>query len=292
MKKIISLCATMGPLKHLLLLAVAAVMVVPAVAQTRTFVWENTERQYLLFEPAAHTGAVPVMFFLHGLGDNIERCSEEMHFDSLAARYGWVIVVPQALKVRGSTMWNAGLGGSVDDAGFMMALLDSLSSAGVVNPDSVFFTGFSMGGFMTHRMVIEYGDRITACAPVSGLIAFDLAEYVPVAPIRLMHIHGTSDEVVGWDGNSAYFGRIGIGVDSLSRFWIEWNGCEAVPTVDSLPDIKDDGLRFVRHTYHGGDAEFQLLEVVGGRHNWYTGDRCDIDYFDEIHRFFVGRNER
>lgn len=279
-------------LKHLFLFLLAAVAV-PSVAQVRTFVWQGTQREYLLYEPAGREGAVPVMFFLHGLGDNIERCSEEMHFDSLAACYGWCMVVPQALKVRGSSMWNAGLGGNADDAGFLMALLDSLSEAGIVNADSVFFTGFSMGGFMTHRMAIEYGDRITACAPVSGLIAFELAEYVPVAPVRLMHIHGTSDEVVGWDGNSLFFGTIGISVDSLSRFWTEWNNCEGLSTVDSIPNRVDDGLRFVRHSYGGGDAEFLLLEVVGGRHDWYSGTAShDIDYFDEIHRFFTKRDEK
>lgn len=279
-------------LKHLFLFLLAAVAV-PSVAQVRTFVWQGTQREYLLYEPAGREGAVPVMLFLHGLGDNVERCATEMHFDSLSARYGWVIVVPQALKVRGSTMWNAGLGGNADDAGFLMALLDALSDAGRVNADSVFFTGFSMGGFMTHRMAIEYGDRITACAPVSGLMAFPLAEDVPAAPVRMMHIHGTTDDVVGWSGHSLYFGTIGISVDSLTHYWVGWNGCETTPMVDTLPDRVDDGLRFVRHIYSGDDAEFQLLEVIGGRHNWYRGEsEHDVDYFDVIHRFFIRDDSR
>lgn len=267
----------------------AIVAVAPMRAQVRTFAWQNTQRQYMLFEPTGRDGAVPVMYFLHGLGDNITRCNDEMHFAPLAERYGWAIVVPQALSVSGYTMWNAGLGGSADDEGFLLALLDTLVSDGRVNPDSVFFTGFSMGGFMTHRMAIEHGDRITACAPVSGLISFAFADEVPVAPVKMMHIHGTSDNVVGWNGGSAYFGTIGISVDSLVRYWTDWNVCDETPDIDTLSDRVNDGLRFIRYTYTGGDAEFQLLKVVGGTHDWYQDSTAhDIDYFDEIHRFFTG----
>lgn len=274
-------------MKVTLLLAI----LMPAVAcqsQVRTFPWQNTQRQYMLFEPSDRDGAVPVMYFLHGLGDNITRCNEEMHFGDMAERFGWVIVVPQATNVYGSAMWNAGLGGTADDAGFLLALLDTLVAHGRVNADSVFFTGFSMGGFMTHRMAIEHGNRITACAPVSGLISHAFAGEVPVGPVRMLHIHGTSDPVVSWNGGSSYFGDIGISVDSLVSFWTHWNNCGNEPAVDTLPDRVSDGLRFIRYRYSGA-SEFQLLKVVGGNHTWYIDSNAhDIDYFDFIHRFFVG----
>lgn len=275
-------------MKKTLLLAAALLMLVSAGAQTLTFRWQNTQRQYLMFEPSSRTGALPVMYFLHGLGDNITRCASDMNFASLANEYGWIILVPQAMSVQGSTMWNVGFGGTADDAGFFLALVDSLAGAGKVNTDSLFFTGFSMGGFMTHKMAIEHGDRINACAPVSGLITFALADEVPVAPVRMLHIHGTSDNVVGWNGGSSYFGNIGIGVDSIVNFWTGWNDCVGTPEVDSLPDRVNDGLSFVRYRYTGGDAEFQLIKVIGGSHDWYSGSNRDIDYFDVIHKFFLG----
>ncbi|MBQ3580696.1 MAG: hypothetical protein II975_06895 [Bacteroidales bacterium] len=276
-------------MKRTLLLAAALLMLVSAGAQTRTFRWQNTQRQYLMFEPSSRTGALPVMYFLHGLGDNITRCASDMNFASLANEYGWIILVPQAMSVQGSTMWNVGFGGTADDAGFFLALVDSLAGAGKVNTDSLFFTGFSMGGFMTHKMAIEHGDRINACAPVSGLITFALADEVPVAPVRMLHIHGTSDNVVGWNGGSSYFGNIGIGVDSIVNYWTSWNDCDNTPEVDSLPDRVNDGLSFVRYRYTGGDAEFQLIKVIGGSHDFYLDSTThDIDYFDVIHKFFLG----
>ena len=136
----------------------------------------------MLYTPDSRSGAVPVLFFLHGLGDNIDRLASMADYSLLASSYGWNIILPQALTVQNTTMWNVGFGGNADDAGFFLALLDSLIDIGQVNPDSVFFTGFSLGGFMTHKMAIEHGDRITACAPVSGLITYSLADEVPVAP--------------------------------------------------------------------------------------------------------------
>lgn len=274
-------------MKKSLLLAAALLAAASLCAQTRTFQWENRQRQFLLYEPAERTAPVPVMYFLHGLGDNITNCAASMNFSQLADQWGWCIMVPQALSVQGSTMWNVGFGGSADDAGFFLALLDSLQGVGMVNPDSVFFTGFSLGGFMTHKMAIEHGDRLTACAPVSGLITYALADEVPPVPVRLLHIHGTSDNVVGWNGSSSYFGNIGIGVDSIVSYWTGWNGCSSTPEIDSLPDTRNDGLRFVRYTYTGGDAEFQLIKVIGGTHDWYSGTNRDIDYFDVIHKFFL-----
>ena len=192
-------------------------LTLPLMAQVQTFEWQGKQRQYLVKSPAGQTGSLPVLYFLHGLGDNITRLDNEFHFQQIADRFGWIVVVPQALNEGYGTMWNAGLMSSgTDDAGFLLALLDTLAARGSVNLDSVFFTGFSMGGFMTHRMAIEHGDRITACAPVSGLITHSLSNRQAVAPVKMLHIHGTADPVVGYDGNSQYFGgNLGLSVEDI-----------------------------------------------------------------------------
>ena len=260
--------------------------------QIQHFTWQDVQREYLVRTPANHNGTLPVLFFLHGLGDNITRCDQEYNFQQMAEEFGWAIVVPQARNQGVGTMWNAGLtSSSIDDAGFLLALLDSLTVQYQLDPDSVFFTGFSMGGFMTHRMAIEHGDRITACAPVSGLIVSGLSSQTPVAPVRLLHIHGTSDPVVGYNGNSSTFGMtLGLGVDAIMDYWQTANGCSGEPTVDTLPDLKNDGLRFIRYTYNCG-TDLQLLKVVGGNHTWYDNvNQYDVDYKNIIYEFFTGHS--
>ena len=258
-------------------------------SQIQTFEWQGTQRQYLIKIPENHSETMPILYFLHGLGDNISRLDNEFHFQQIADEFQWVVVIPQALPQSGATMWNAGLmSSSIDDSGFLMTLLDTLAVQYPINLDSVFFTGFSMGGFMTHRMAIEHGDRITACAPVSGLITHSMSN-LSATPVRMLHIHGTSDPVVGYDGNSQYFGgNLGLSVEAILNYWKNANGCVAEPVIDTFPDLKNDGLRFVRYTYEG-DAELQHIKVIGGNHTWYMSEnQYDIDYMTEIYKFFVG----
>lgn len=278
--------------KKCFLLLMLLISVTSVQAQIQYFEWQGGQREYLVKTPTQNKEAMPVVYFLHGLGDNITRLDNEFHFQQIADQYGWVMVVPQALAQSGYTMWNAALSNSnIDDSGFLMALLDTLAVHYPIDMDSVFFTGFSMGGFMTHRMAIEHGDRITACAPVSGLITHTMASYTAVAPVRMLHIHGTSDPVVGYDGNSQYFGgNLGLSVEAILNYWKNANHCMGEPTIDTLPDLHNDGLRFVRYSYEG-DAEVQHIKVIGGNHTWYLNEnQYDISYFNKIHKFFTENN--
>lgn len=258
-------------------------------AQIQTFPWQGTNREYLVRAPQGVEKPVPVLFFLHGLGDNITRVDSEYNFQQIAEDFGWVILVPQALPQSGFTMWNAGMMSSnIDDSGFLMALVDSLAEPYHINLDSVFFTGFSMGGFMTHRMAIEHGDRIAGCAPVSGLITFAMSELNPVSPVRMLHIHGTSDNVVNYDGTSQVFGgTLGLSVEAILEYWQNANSCDGEPEIDTLPDTHNDGLRFIRYTYDCG-TELEHIKVVGGTHTWYHSDaQYDASYMNLIHEFFT-----
>ena len=259
-------------------------------SQIQTFEWQGIQRQYLIRVPQqTNKETMPVLYFLHGWTDNITHVDNEFHFQQIADAFVWTIVIPQARDEGSGTMWNAGLNASnTDDSGFLMALLDSLVEPYHLNLDSVFFTGFSMGGFMTHRMAIEHGDRITACAPVSGLITHSMANYTAVVPVRMLYIHGTDDPVVGYSGTSQYFGNLGLGADAIIEYWKTANHCESEPVIDTFPDLKNDGLLFVRYTYEG-DAELQHIKVIGGNHSWYHSEsQYDIGYMTEIHKFFVG----
>ncbi len=259
-------------------------------AQIQNFEWQGRQRQYLVRTPE-NAESLPVLFYLHGLGDNITRLDNEFHFQNFADEFRWMIIIPQAVDEGNGTMWNAALmSSSIDDSGFLMALLDSLAVQYPVNQDSVFFTGFSMGGFMSHRMAIEHGDRINGAAPVSGLITHTMSSHTAVAPVRMLHIHGTADPVVGYDGNSQYFGgNLGLSVENILNYWRNANGCTGDAVIDTLPNTHNDGLLFVRYNWTG-NAELQHLKVIGGNHSWYkNANQHDIDYMHYVHDFFTGK---
>lgn len=271
------------------ILAVLLAVSISSFAQIQTFPWQGVNREYLIRTPQGLDKPVPVLVYLHGLTEYINNVDNQFHFQQIADEFGWVIVVPQALTQSGVTMWNAAMNSSnIDDSGFLMALVDSLAEPYHINLDSVFFTGFSMGGFMTHRMAIEHGDRIAGCAPVSGLITFAMSNVTPVKPVRLLHIHGTNDNVVNYNGTSQVFGgTLGLSVEAILDYWQNANGCTGEPEIDTLPDTHNDGLRFIRYTYDCG-TELQHIKVVGGTHTWYQNEvQYDASYMKLIHDFFT-----
>lgn len=284
-----------------------------------TMQWQNHTREYLVYVPSDYDAdhAYPVIFALHGLMMNIDMMDPAANISGFVQQAHWICVVPQALPYsatfNGATIstgntWNSGMrfvvGGQeytpnadIDDSGFLMALLDTIENHYNINADSVFFSGISMGGFMTHRMAIEHADRIAGAAPVSGTIALPLSSLTPVAPIDILHIHGTADPVVDYNG-VAHLGNgalpdipAGLGVDQTIAYWRSANQCSAASTVDTLPDRRNDGLLFERSVYGGGveGSRVALLKVIGGVHTWYGDDSLyDVDYLKEIYHFFTG----
>lgn len=304
------------------ILCIACCVLLPMFANgqgsVRQMTWDGQSRRYLCITPSnmPTVHSMPVLVYLHGLHDSIDRYSSTPFIQQFANHYGWMVVVPEALPYVASMggfsfdmgrTWNAHMTinvmgfpleiqNEVDDPGFLLAMMDSVRNAFNVDNDSVFLTGMSMGGFMTHRMAIEHGDCFAAFAAVSGLITLPYADTPPVCPVRMMHIHGTDDAIVTDQG---YFNvipalgnlQVGLSAEETVEYWVNHNNCDATPTVDSLPDRTDDGLRFVRHTYANSDNkhEVQFLQVIGGDHAWYSDERYyDVDYLTEIHAFFTG----
>ncbi len=281
----------------------------------RTLTWDGTERQYLEYVPAMYNAEnpAPVIICLHGLGDNMTDFST-IGFNQVANQTGWIVITPQALDaiVMGQNFgaaWNSGAGAEnvvysgiplgniilsdgVDDSGFLMAILDSLENNFNINTDSVFFTGFSMGGFMCNRMAAEYSDRITAVASVSGTFGKFFTPN-PFAPVKSLHIHGTADQTIGYENADLNTGvgvySVGMGAEELVEFWRNYDVCNVDPIVTNFPDTKADGKTFERYLYENGTdgAYTAFIKVIGGDHEWYYEPLNDIGYTAEIYKFFT-----
>ena len=76
----------------------------------------------------------------------------------------------------------------------MIALLDDVIEKYKVDPDRVYLTGLSMGGFGTWQTAMEYPDRFAAIAPVCGggnPFQLDTIKHIPV-----WVFHGEKDKNV------------------------------------------------------------------------------------------------
>lgn len=275
---------------------------------TRTMEFDGTTRKYVEHIPASPNGSMPVLFQLHGLGDNCNNFSQ-LGFESLAPN--WIIITPEATEASimgqpAGTAWAAGVGGEnipyinsielnagVNDEGFILAILDSLENNFDIDTDSIFITGFSMGGFMSNKMAVKHADRITAIASVSGTLGHFQA-FEPTGKINTMHIHGTSDETISYaDASFSYSGfsiQVGLGAEALVETWRNYNECGTEPTVYNFENTKNDGLTFEQYTYKNNETgnKTVFIKVNNGVHTWYDAAHNDIDYTTEIYKFFIG----
>ncbi|MBO7570638.1 MAG: T9SS type A sorting domain-containing protein [Bacteroidales bacterium] len=297
-------------MKKIFTIVAMAIMAIALNAQnvTRTMEFEGTTRKYVEHIPASPNGSMPVLFQLHGLGDNCNNFSQ-LGFESLAPN--WIIITPEATEASimgqpAGTAWAAGVGGEnipyinsielnagVNDEGFILAILDSLENNFDIDTDSIFITGFSMGGFMSNKMAVKHADRITAIASVSGTLGHFQA-FEPTGKINTMHIHGTSDETISYaDASFSYSGfsiQVGLGAEALVETWRNYNECGTEPTVYNFEDTKNDGLTFEQYTYKNNETgnKTVFIKVNNGVHTWYDAAHNDIDYTTEIYKFFIG----
>ena len=285
----------------------------------RTMNFEGTSRKYMEYIPTSSPdGSMPVVFLLHGLGDNCNNFSS-LHFENVAPN--WIIITPEATEATISIMgmyninagsaWAAGVGGEnitfnnipignielnegVNDEGFILAILDSLENNFNVDTDSVFVAGFSMGGFMSNKMAVKHADRIKAIASVSGTLGH-FQPFEPIGNINTMHIHGTSDETISYANADFNFNGtavpVGLGAEALVETWRNYNQCSTEPIVYNFEDTKNDGLTFEQYTYKNEESGHKtvFIKVNNGVHDWYDASQNDIDYNTEIYKFFIGQ---
>ena len=312
-------------MKKTFILFLFATMALALNAQTtKTITWDGVERQYIEYVPSSYSASQPaaVMFLLHGMGDTMNNMFQATQIQRVAEEQGWIVICPQALEFNyeipmlGSqnfgACWNVGstvsvdfnmygmpfnfdvtVSEGVDDEGFLMAALEATKVEYNVDQDKIFFAGFSLGGFMSHRMAINHGDVINAIAAVSGVIGNDLTTLTPVGNVNVLQIFGTSDEMISYDDamislQSLGTYNMGLPVEQTVEYWRAYNQCDEEPVVEQYPDTFDDGLTFEMYQYLNGtnDARVAFIKVYNGLHTWYSGYNSDIDYNAEIVKFF------
>ncbi len=65
------------------------------------------------------------------------------------------------------------------------------------SPRRIYSTGFSNGGFLSHRLGWELSDTLAAIAPVAGTLdPGQAAKFAPKHPVHVLQVHGTKDQFV------------------------------------------------------------------------------------------------
>src|SRR5688572_10001773 len=120
--------------------------------------------QYQLFLPRDYnsdTERWPLILFLHGggeRGDDIEKVKVHGPIKIAAQRadFPFIVVAPQ---VATDMIWSTAR---------LDALLDDVQGRYRVDPDRIYLTGLSMGGYGAWHLAMEFPHRFAALAAISG----------------------------------------------------------------------------------------------------------------------------
>lgn len=231
---------------------------------------DGLTRSYILYVPASYTPGtnVPLVLNFHGYTSNAFEQMFYGDFRTIADTAGFLLVHPLGtLDATGSTYWNSGWGGTVDDIGFTGALIDSIAAAYSVNLDRVYSTGMSNGGFMSYTLACSLSDRIAAIASVTGTMNLNQSLTCNAQhPMPVLEIHGTADETVPYDGNALM-----EAIPNVLSYWVDFNNCTTVPQTTEVPNVNlTDGCTAVHSIYSAGDngVDVEHYQILDGGHTW------------------------
>jgi polyhydroxybutyrate depolymerase len=261
-------------------------------------------RPYLVWVPAVAAGErLPVVLAFHGGAGNPlsgarNTCpggglEEPGCLHAVGNREGFITVYPSGTEsALGPTrrIWNAGGGAdgwacvgfcdpSIDEAGYIGAVLDDLASDLPVDLDRVYATGLSNGAAVVHRLGCELADRLAAIAPIGGGNQFATsADCTPSRPMPILYIHGTADACWLYEGGPIACGSgmnpdPAVSVGQSMAGWAERNDCRGEPETLPGPNPVDDGIEVVEHRWRDCEAPTRHFEVVGGGHTWLGGNQ-------------------
>ncbi len=248
-------------------------------------------RSYNLYVPLGFTGDEPLPLVLNFHGFTMTPASEQSFsiFDATADTYGLAVAYPAGV----GNSWNAGAccGAAVDmdldDVGFALAVVEDVKTRLCIDPQRVYATGMSNGGFLSHRLGCEAADSFAAIAPVAGVLGIPFEECNPSRPVPVMHFHGTGDPIVPYNGNGFGF----VSVDATIEQWVMHDGC----TGDPVSAFEMDDVHCQAWDECTDDGYVELCTVDNGGHCWPGNTNCPLSYStdavnasDRMAEFFLG----
>jgi len=141
-------------------------------------------------------------------------------------------------------------------------MIDDISSNYNIDSERVYASGYSNGGMMAYGLANYKSNLITAVASVSGSM-LDCAGAIN-RPVPIIHLHGTSDGVIPFSGNSDY-----NSVQSTLDYWINFNNTSVNPIISTY---SDQGMIIEHYLYDDGDnnVSVEYYKYIQGGHEWFN----------------------
>ncbi len=150
-------------------------------------------REVYVYAPSNLADNSPLLMSFHGMDQDPSYQQSNTHWESVADTAGFVVAYPKGAT--GYSTWD--ISGDKDTK-WITQIIDQLAKDYKINTKRVYMSGFSMGGMLSYHAMGKIADKIAAFAPCSGYLMMGAG--TAQRPVPIFHTHGTSDNVVGYDG--------------------------------------------------------------------------------------------
>jgi polyhydroxybutyrate depolymerase len=185
--------------------------------------------EYLLHIPPTYVigTATPLIVSLHGRTWAIADYKNVDNLSQTSDTAGFLLVYPQGWQ----KSWDSGPlccnGNTLDDVGFIRALIDTLSAHYTIDHNRVYAVGCSNGGMMANRLGADAADVFAAVCGVAGPLALSQTdtECHPSRPVSVLDFHSLDDGVVPYGG-----GDLAPAETLALARWAAADSCDIEPT--------------------------------------------------------------
>jgi len=221
------------------------------------------DRTYRLYKPKGLPASAPLVVMLHGGFGSGAQAEKSYGWDALADAVKFVVAYPDGLN----RAWNVNGGGccgrpakeGIDDVAFITAAVADIERNAGIDTSRVYATGISNGGIMSYTLACETA-VFAAIGPDS---ATQLNACRSPHPTSVMHIHGTADRLIRYNGApGAGVAHInGPPVTELNAFWRNVDHC-------ATPVTSTSGTVTTSTAGCADNRSVVLITVDGGGHVW------------------------
>lgn len=234
----------------------------PVGDSSHTLEFGGRSRTYLVHRPDRLPDPAPLVVMLHGGFGSAQQAEDGYGWDAEADAGHFLVVYPDGL----GRAWNTGGGccgqsgrDGVDDVGFIAAVVQQVGRLVPVDAARTYATGMSNGAIMTYTLACRTS-LFAAIGPVAGT---RLDPCRDPEPVSVLHLHGTADDHVRYDGGrgSGVAHIDGPAVPEVVAGWRSVDQCETPrtttdgPVTTSVADCRDG-------------RTVELVTVAGAGHQW------------------------
>ena len=252
-----------------------------------TMLVDGLKRKFTSYVPAIKDKSrkMPLVISIHG---GLASPKGQFHladFRPLADTDQFMVICPGSHRVFHDEKEDANSESFVDDVKFIDQIITYAIDTYNADPQRLYVTGISNGGFLTSRVACELSKRIAAIAVVAATMDSNEG-YAPVRPMPVIYIHGSKDPVFSGKGGN-FFGKKFYSFDNVLKVWATLDGCDLKPAITRIPDLAKDSTSIVKEEYTNPKNGLKVIgyNIIGGGHTWPGG-------WQYLPKFIVGKTSK